>query len=280
MIGRRQFLHFTLKNAFLITAGNQLLPILTQGGTLPSSSRIALRFAIASDGHYGQEKTEYEAKHDLVIRALNTESKGRGIDFAVINGDLFHNDPAQFEPVKKKWDELHMTWHASHGNHDMVDEETWKKVTGRDWYYGFEQGSCGFLVLNTADAAGEYTCPDLNRTKALLDEYAHHQFLFVFMHITPRKWTGAGIDCPGVVNLFNQHGNLKAVFHGHDHDQQGAWTKDGVSYLFDGHVAGNWGLPYLGYRIVEVLKDGTILTYQMDAGPGLEVNRYALGRSR
>jgi Icc protein len=277
MYGRRQFLHFTLKNAFLITAGNQLLPLLSQTGSLPATSKVALRFAIASDGHYGQENTEYEARHDLVIRALNTEYKGRGIDFTFVNGDLFHNDPRHFEPVKKKWDGLRMPWHASHGNHDMVGEAAWKQMTGQDWYYGFEQGPCGFVVLNTADAAGEYTCPELEKTKVLLEQHAHHPFLFVFMHITPRKWTSAGIHCPELVDLFNRQPNLKAVFHGHDHDQEGAWMKEGISYLFDAHVAGNWGLPYTGYRIVEVMKDGSILTYQMNAGTGKEVNRYELG---
>jgi hypothetical protein len=56
--------------------------------------------------------------------------------------------------------------------------------------------------------------------------------------------------------------NIAAVFHGHDHDEHDIKTADGKPYLFDGHFGGNWGLPYKGYRIVEVLDNGKVRTYQ------------------
>jgi len=277
MYGRREFLQFTLTHAFLITAGKRFLPMIPDMGSLPPVNRVALRFAIASDGHFGQENTDFDPRHDLVIRALNQEHRGRGVDFSFINGDLFHNDPRQLIPVKQKWDALRMPWYVSHGNHDLVSEAEWKSVFGKGWQYGFEKGGCGFIVLNTATAEGEYACPDLESAKELLEEFSRHQAVFVFMHITPCKWTNGGITCPDLVSLFNRQTNLKAVFHGHDHDQEGAWQKDGIAYVFDAHVAGNWGLPYSGYRIVEVLKDGAVLTYQMNAGLGKEVNSHQLG---
>ncbi|MEY3159885.1 MAG: hypothetical protein RLZZ49_1365, partial [Bacteroidota bacterium] len=34
--------------------------------------------------------------------------------------------------------------------------------------------------------------------------------------------------------------------------------------IFDSHVGGNWGTAYRGYRIVELYKNGTMLTYIMN----------------
>jgi hypothetical protein len=58
--------------------------------------------------------------------------------------------------------------------------------------------------------------------------------------------------------------NLRAVFHGHEHDQDGIKWQDGIPYLFDSHVGGNWGTPYKGFRVVEMQKDGSILTWIMN----------------
>jgi hypothetical protein len=280
MIGRRRFLDLTLKNAFLITAGRHLVPFFAERDALPHTDRVALRFALASDGHYGQENTNHQARHDLVVKALNQEKADRGLDFTVINGDLFHNDPKQLPLVKQTWDALRTPWYPTHGNHDMMPESEWARILGHEWYYGFEKGDAGFVVFNTATETGEYVCPEMNQARALLDKYAQKRHLFVFMHITPLQWTGAGISCPELVKEFSRHPNIRGVFHGHDHDQQGAFQHEGIPYLFDAHVAGNWGTDYSGYRIVEVMKNGDVLSYQMNANEGREVNRNSLGVSR
>jgi len=276
MIGRRKFLDLALKNALLITAGRHMVPFFQDRTALPPADRLALRFALASDGHFGQPDTNHVARHEKVVRALNGEKSDRGLDFTVINGDLIHNDPAQLPLAKKTWDTLHTPWYPTHGNHDMLPEAEWNRILGHDWYYGFEKGDAGFVVFNTATETGEYVCPEMNQARALLDRYAHKKHLFVFMHITPLKWTGAGISCPELTTEFTKRPHLRAVFHGHDHDQEGAFQHDGVPYLFDAHVAGNWGTNYSGYRIVEVLKNGDIISYQMNAGTGAEVNRNSL----
>jgi DNA repair exonuclease SbcCD nuclease subunit len=87
-----------------------------------------MRFAVASDGHYGQPDTKYDEMHDEMVSWLNAEKKDRGIDFTMINGDLFHNDTAMLPEVKKKWDGLTMPFYVSHGNHDMITESNWKKM--------------------------------------------------------------------------------------------------------------------------------------------------------
>ncbi|MBZ5857692.1 metallophosphoesterase family protein [Flavihumibacter profundi] len=277
MLNRRDFLEYSLKSAILLGIGNKLVPWAGSLFTLPPEDQVSLRFAVVSDGHYGQPQTQFDQMHDLVIQALNREHSGRGIDFTFVNGDLFHDDPGFLLPVKKKWDELAMPYQVSHGNHDKISEQGWKDVFGNEWHYSFKKKNCSFLVLNTASPQGEYICPDLEKTRDMLKAHKKSKHLFVFMHITPYKWSGGGIECPDITALFNRHSNIKAVFHGHDHDIDEVRTKDGIHYVFDAHVGGSWGLPYSGYRIVEVMKDGTILTYQMNAGLGKQMNSDKLG---
>lgn len=276
MLNRRDFLQYTLKSAILLTVGNRLVRWTGSLVDLPAGDDVSLRFAVVSDGHYGQPQTQFDQMHDLVIQALNREKGRRGIDFSFVNGDLFHDDPALLAPVKKKWDELEMPYYVSHGNHDKISEAEWKSAFGHDWHYGFTKNDCGFVVLNTATAHGEYACPDQKKARSLLKAYHRQKHLFVFMHITPYKWTGGGIECPDLTDLFNRQQNIRAVFHGHDHDIDEVRTREGIHYIFDAHVGGSWGLPYSGYRIVEVLKNGSILTYQMNANLGKQMNSQQL----
>ena len=134
MLNRRDFLEYTLKSAILLTAGNKLVHWSGSLHHLPAADEVALRFAVVSDGHYGQPQTQFDQMHDLVIQALNREKAGRGIDFTFVNGDLYHDDPAFLLPVKKKWDELSMPYQVSHGNHDMTSEAEWKSVFGNEWH--------------------------------------------------------------------------------------------------------------------------------------------------
>ncbi len=269
---RRLFLKQALTSAVWIGAGNTLKAFGGNNFILPPRKRVKLRVAIASDGHYGQPQTEYSARHSDMVSWINAENAARGVDFAFINGDLFHNDISFLEPVKKHWDGLSMPYYVSHGNHDMIDEENWTKTWNNSWHYGFEKKDIGFVVLNTADEKGTYISPDVEKTRQLLKKYEQHKQLFVFMHITPIKWTDNGIDSREVVNLFNNQANLKAIFNGHDHDEDNVKEKNGRHYFFDSHIAGNWGTKYQGYRILEVMKNGDILTYQMNPAKKEKVN--------
>lgn len=269
---RREFLRLSFKTAVVIGAGNTLQSFAASNFILPEKEKIKLRFAIASDGHYGQPDTKYDDMHDEMVAWLNREKKNRGVDFTMINGDLFHNDTAMLPEVKKKWDDLTMPYYVSHGNHDMIDEENWNKMWNTKWHYTFEQPDVGFIVLNSADDEGKYICPDLDFAKDQLEKYKSKEHLFVFMHITPFNWTKAGLPCPELVEMFNKQKNLKATFHGHDHDQDNVKQNEGKYYFFDSHVAGSWGTGYRGYRIVEVLKSGEIITYQMNPATQEKVN--------
>ncbi len=271
-LSRRSFLQSTIKSVILLGMGNALPAFMPDNFPLPARKDVRLRFALASDGHFGEPKSEYEAMHRQMADWLNAEAKGRGLDFVMVNGDVFHNDPVFLPQAKAAWDRLNVPYYVSHGNHDMTEEDNWAKVWGTPFDHAFTKKDIGFIVLNTADIKGVYTGPDLERTKALLNGYSSKEQLFVFMHITPVKWTKYGIDRPDIVSLFNQQANLKAVFHGHDHDEDGMREKEGKYYFWDAHVAGTWGTAYKGYRIVEILKDGSILTYQADPSSKKQVN--------
>lgn len=276
-ISRRKFLKSAFGSVVLIGLGNGLQSFVPQDAFLPARRKVRLRFALASDGHFGQPNTEYELHHKEMTAWLNKEEKKRGLDFVVINGDIFHDDPAQLPLVKKVWDDLKAPYYVTHGNHDMVEEQAWQKTWGMPFYHSFEMKDNGFIILNTADIKGKYTGPDFEITKELLDRYKSKKNVFVFMHITPAKWTENGVDRKDIIQLFSAQQNLKAVFHGHDHDQDNYKERDGRYYFWDAHVAGNWGTAYRGYRIVEVLKDGSILTYQMNPSAETVVNERQLG---
>jgi DNA repair exonuclease SbcCD nuclease subunit len=269
---RRHFLKLALTGAVWIGAGNTMKTFAGSTFALPPKDEVKLRVVIASDGHYGQPETKFEADHAEMVSWINAERAARGADFAFINGDLFHNDTSFLQPAKNLWDKLEMPYYVSHGNHDLIDEDNWKKTWNHGWDYGFENKEIGFVVLNTADVKGTYVSPDVEKTRQLLKQYEKQKQLFVFMHITPFKWTNGGIDCPEIVSMFNSQKNLKAIFHGHDHDQDNVKEKDGRRYFFDSHVSGSWGTQYRGYRVLEIMKNADIVTYQMNPASKEKVN--------
>lgn len=244
---RRHFFKFALTGAVWISAGNIVEIFGCKKITLPSKNEIKLRVAIASDGHFGQPNTTFSEHHTEMVSWINAEKRERGVDFAFINGDLYHDDVSFLAQVKKLWDTLDMPYYVSHGNHDHADEETWEKTFNKAWHYGFEKNDIGFVVLNTADRKGTYISPDIDKTRQLLKEYEKYKQLFVFMHITPIKWTNNGIDAKEVVAMFNKQANLKAVFHGHDHDQDNVKEKDGRFYFF------TYTLQVAGEQHIEVI---------------------------
>lgn len=276
-LSRRSFIELSLKSIALIGAGNSLTSFTPDNFSLPTAEEVLLRFALVSDGHYGQPNTAYEKLHDNIIGWLNKEHADRGLAFTILNGDTIHDDPAHLPSATEKWKSLKMPLYVSHGNHDRVDELTWKAAWGYPLNYTFEKGEdIAFIVLDTATIKGEYVCPDIRWAEQQLIKYKNKKHLFAIMHITPYKWTGAGIDCPDITALFNKQQNLKATFHGHDHDEDSVKESQGKHYFFDSHVAGNWGTEYHGYRIVEVLKNGDILTYQMNGAINSRVNEQKL----
>ncbi|MBC8110186.1 MAG: metallophosphoesterase, partial [Verrucomicrobia bacterium] len=179
--------------------------------------------------------------------------------------------------VKVVFDRLKMPYFVTRGNHDMVSRETWKQTWGMETNHIFEKGNTGFILLDNSNEKGEYVCPDLAWFEEKLKAFANKKSVFIFMHISSRKWTKYGIDCPEVNDLIDKMPNVKAVFHGHDHDEDNMKaSEEKVNHFWDGHFAGSWGTAYKGYRIVESNEFGSFNTYQYNPTEQKEINNFAL----
>lgn len=251
-----------------------VLPFLGAATQIPSESKHKLRFIVASDGHYGQPNTPYEKFHQNLVDWVNQEKTSKGVDFMVINGDLIHDKPALLPEFKNAIKGLQMPYYVSRGNHDRVTHELWKSTWGYDTNHSFTVSDYAFIVLDTSNEEGKYLCPDNVFLKQELQKYADKKGIFVFMHITPAKWTDNGVDCPETRELFATTPNVKAIFHGHDHNEDEARTERGRPYFFDGHFGGSWGTTYRGYRVVEINEDGSWRSYQYNASGEPVINAF------
>lgn len=274
-MNRRHFLKTSISSISLLAGLQPLTGLSLEKYHSKLQPGIDFRFAIASDGHYGQPNTPYEQYHDEMMAWLNSEHEKQPLNFSLFNGDLYHDDVAFLPQVKTKYQQLLMPYHVSRGNHDKCDATTWLQTWGHELNYSFSANGNFFIVLDTSNEMGEYACPPVEWLENALEQARAYRNCFVFMHITPRKWTKNGIDCKRVVKMFGRQDNLRAIFHGHDHDQDGVMTKYGKFYFYDSHLGGNWGTAYRGYRIVEITKPGEILTYQVNPAAGTHVNKTA-----
>jgi 3',5'-cyclic-AMP phosphodiesterase len=273
---RRTFLTKTFATISLLGPGSKLLAF-PPSRAFPGEE-IKLRFAIASDGHYGQPETAFDQFHDEMMSWLNKEHTNHELAFTLFNGDLIHDDPLLLNQVKAKYDQLEMPYYVSRGNHDRCNSDLWQSTWSTPLNHSFTVDNSAFIILDTSDEQGQYLCPDYDWTAEEFHKHASAASLFVFMHITPRKWTQNGVSCTKLTTLFAKQKNLKAIFHGHDHDQDSVMTHKGKPYFFDGHLGGSWGVSYRGYRIVEILKNETVLTYQVNPQQGTKVNSGSLER--
>lgn len=268
---RREFLRKTLAGitgAYVIS-GTQLLA--AQPAYLPKKA-IRFRFAVASDGHFGQPDTSFQQDHSNLVQWINREKQDKGLDVCIINGDLIHDKPELLPEVKTYFDKLTMPYYTTRGNHDRVDGQTWQQTWGYGLNHDVVLKDHAFILTDTSNEKGEYLCVDLEWLEQRLNHYRNKRNVFVFMHITPNKWTQNGIDCPELRKIMEAHPNVKAIFHGHDHDMDMIKETGNKPYIFDGHFGGSWGVDYKGYRIVEIDKKGNIFTYQFNPAVAPVVN--------
>ena len=173
-MNRRSFIKdISFASAIMLSGGIQEL---SAADIFENRKKVKLRFVVASDGHYGQPKTAFDAFFKTITDHINAFHKQQPLDFCVIN----------------------------------------------------------------------------------------RKNVFIFIHIPQAKWTPNGIDTPAFFDLIKKYPNVKAVFHGHEHDQDGVKMVDKIPFLFDSHFGGNWGTKYQGFRVVEVMKDNSMVTYMMN----------------
>ena len=259
---RRQFIkNISFASAFLITG--RVTP-LSANDVIGLRSKVKLRFAVASDVHYGQPNTLFEQMTETVINQINLFHQQSPLDFSVVNGDLIHNEKEFLPLVKGKLDLLKMPYYVTRGNHDMVTPEYWNSVWGTPLNHDVVVKDNGILLGDTSNEQGVYLSPDLSWLNKTLESHKNKNQVFIFLHIPQAKWTKNGISTPEVFDIIKKYPNVKAVFHGHEHDQDGFKMVEKVPYIFDAHVGGNWGTPYKGFRVVELLKDNSMITYMMN----------------
>ncbi|KQR67467.1 metallophosphoesterase [Pedobacter sp. Leaf176] len=235
---------------------------------LPTNNATKLRFAIASDGHYGQPGTNYKTDHENIVRWLNTAHEKTPLDFVIINGDLVHDRPELLPELKSLYfDKFKFPFYAIPGNHDHADAKIWKSVLGYEDNFSFEKNGVGFVMANTSDLKGTYICPDNGFLKREFEKFKDLKTVFVILHIPPHFWVPESpfVECKDTLDLLHIYPNIKAVFHGHDHSLDSVFYTQKLPHFFDAHIGGSWGTAYKGYRIVEVSQDHKISTYQVNA---------------
>ncbi|MBY0536088.1 MAG: metallophosphoesterase [Chitinophagaceae bacterium] len=225
---------------------------------------VKLRFIVASDGHYGQPKTEYEQFFKEFVDAANSFHSKNKVAFTVFNGDIIHDDPKHFDGAKMALDKLSTKYYVTQGNHDHAGPELWQSVWKMPLNYSFSEKEYGFILATSSDEKGTYTCPDLNFIKTELEKFSKKRQVFLFIHINSAKQTANAVDCQPLLELLKQHKNVKAVFNGHDHDMDDVKKSGDIPFIFDAHIGGSWGTSYRGFRVVELLQDGSVHTYMMN----------------
>ncbi|MEK6781227.1 MAG: metallophosphoesterase [Bacteroidota bacterium] len=271
-ISRRDFIrNVSLAGSLLATGG---FTSLSAAEIVALDNKVRLRFIVASDGHYGQPGTLYDEFFSTVIDHINLFHKSLPVDFCVMNGDIIHNEKQLLIPARNILNRLVPPYYVTKGNHDMVTDTYWNEVWQMPVNLHVAIKGSALILATTSNEQGDYLSPDLQWMEEKLEESKKHKNIFVFIHIPQAKWTVNAIDTPSFFELLQNYQNVKAVFHGHEHDQDGAMINNGIPFLFDSHFGGNWGTEYKGFRVVEVMKDNTVVTYMMNPGQKMKEEKY------
>lgn len=262
-MNRRSFIKIS-SPVVLLLAGGEVVLASSHWLAANHNRKVKYRFVVASDGHYGQPKTDYENYFKTLVSRINEENAKQAFSFCIINGDIIHDDKKHFPAAKAELDLLKPPYYVSQGNHDHATAKEWEDVWKMPVNFDFSIKKDAFLIGTTSDETGKYLCPDMKWMTQSLEKHRDRQNIFIFLHINPGKLTTHAVDCPDLFTLFGKYKNIRAVFNGHDHDEEGVKIKDNIPFVFDAHFGGSWGTDYRGFRIVEVLKDNSILSYIMN----------------
>jgi predicted MPP superfamily phosphohydrolase len=262
-----------LQKISLLGSSIMVLPFISYGKIeFPKAAR--LKFITASDGHFGQPNTDFETSHRQLIEAVNREEN---VDFVVFNGDLTHDDPKWMPEVKKFFDTLQMPYYTTRGNHDLVTDAVWEEIWGRPDNFSFvSKNNHGVILARSSDKDGKYVCIDAGFLKYELEKYKNLSHVFLFAHISQNDWTRHGIPCQEILDLIASYPNVKATFHGHDHDVDGIMLYKKKPFLWSGHFGGSWGNPFPSYRVCEVDEEGKTITYLKTVKDGTILNGHNL----
>ena len=261
-ISRRHFVkNISFASAFFMGGGFQSL---SSQDVDALKDQVKMRFAVASDAHYGQPNTPYEAMMDTIIDKINLFHGSNPLDFCVMNGDIVHDEKSFLAQAKQKIDGLKVPYFVTRGNHDKCSSDYWEQVWNMPLNHQKIVKNSLVLLGDTSNEQGTYVSPDLAWLEAQLEANKKRKNIFLFLHIPQAKWTKNGIETPAFFELIKKYSNIRAVFHGHEHDQDGVQMVGKLPFLFDSHIGGSWGTSHKGFRVLELLNSGTVITYLMD----------------
>lgn len=292
-ISRRRFIQHS---SVLAAAGAGVLPVCwARAEDLPKDRKLKLRFVVASDLHYGPGKSKEKA--DRMVELMQGEKKGRGLDAFFINGDVTHDRPEALVKLRDEHlNKLDVPTYCGKGNHDYVDGKpdsptaSWEAIWGYPANHVIEMKGFVFVMADTSAASDSkaYLAADLNWLKKQFKKYRDAPAIFVLIHIAQRKkgvkgWPPHGVSAEdqvdqaeAVMALIESTPNVRAVFHGHSHTNNGMIVSGEKRYFFSGHIGSWWGGPR-GYRVVEIDEQHRIVTYHTFEKEGEVNNRNAFG---
>lgn len=259
---RRDFIKHVSSASLVLMGGSVLRVTAAEANDLRKNS--SLRFVIASDGHYGEKGTESDLYYETLIKNVSDFHSNHKLDFCVINGDIIHDEKDYLVLAKKRLDQLPVKYYVTKGNHDRVSDAYWNEVWGVSVNHDVQVKKNTLLLATTSNEKGEYLSPDLNWLKVKLEANKKQTNLFIFIHIPQANWAKNSIQTPAFFDLIKQYKNVRGVFHGHEHDQDGVKVFNNTPFMFDSHFGGSWGTTYRGFRVVELVKENSFLTYIMN----------------
>jgi len=271
---RREFLK-KVSAATAFIAGQGLIPLSAEE-LINAAPKVVYRFAVASDGHFGQPDTSFDSFFRTATGAINDLHARLPLKVCVINGDIIHDNPDFLLKAKQSLDNLKMKYLVTRGNHDMVSTELWEETWGQPLNQVSDHGNLSMILCDTSNERGEYLCPDLDWLKRELDSRSGQKHIFLFLHIPQVKWTQFSIESPAFAELVGRYSNISGIFHGHEHSEDAHKMLGDIPCLFDSHFGGNWGTGYRGFRVVEVMADKGFVTWIMD--PDEKINEFTHGR--
>lgn len=232
---------------------------------------VLFRFAVASDLHYGEVNTDYVTHTQNFVTTFQAYQKNDPCAFLVLNGDIIHNDPQYLSQAYKALKGVHDKLYVTQGNHDRVPDDIWLNTWGQGVNSDFTMDDMAFIFGTTSDIVGSLKCPDLDFLKISLEKYKSKKHVFIFWHIHPHSPSmGCAAD---VKDVLKDYTNIRAVFNGHDHNEEGIRNIDNIPYMFDGRLGGSWGSFDRNFRIIEVTKS-QIITYLMTPTTRKMLNKF------
>ncbi len=292
---RRQF----LKTSGLATIGAIASATWVKAEDITPGSKLKRRFIVASDLHYGQGGTPSDKLATELVGWVNAEKEKNGVDALFFNGDLTNDSPAALLTLRDKHlSKLKTPYYAIKGNHDFVDgkagspTESWGAIWGYPSNHTVKVGEFVFIMADTSAPAQSkaYLAADIDWLKKQLHKHRDAPAIFVMIHISQRRhkaggWPKHGVHAKdqvpkaeAVMKLLEATPNVRAVFHGHNHQATSVYVSGEKQYFFDSHTGGSWGTKR-GYRVVEIYDDHKMVTYQVNAEDDVELNRHALTKS-